>query len=131
MDAIDLAGMSFYGYHGVHREERTLGQRFTVDIRLELDLSPAGRGDDLARTVDYGLAWKAVRDVVEGQPRQLIESVGEGIAVALLERFGAVQTVWVRVAKPWASIAGASSGTVAIELIRGRAALAATPADRP
>ena len=120
MDAIQLVGMTFYGYHGVRPEERTLGQRFTVDVCLELDLGPAGRQDDLTRTVDYGLVWQAVRRIVEGPPRKLIESVGEQVAAGLLAEFEPVRTVRVRIEKPWAPIAGSHVASVAVELSRSR-----------
>ena len=46
-DEILLEGMRFYAYHGVNPEERALGQRFTVDVVLAVDLRRAGRSDDL------------------------------------------------------------------------------------
>ena len=122
MDAIQLTGMTFYGYHGVRPEERTLGQRFTVDVRLELDLQPAGRGDDLERTVNYAQVWRAVHEVVEGSPCNLIESLGERVASTILTRFNPVESVWVRVEKPGAPIGGAATGTVAVEMTRRRSA---------
>lgn len=120
MDVIELAGMSFYGYHGVRAEERSLGQRFTVDVRLELDLAPAGREDDLASTVDYADVWRSVQCVAEGPPARLIETVGTRIIDVLFERFERVEGVSVRIAKPWAPIADAHLSTVAVELRRVR-----------
>ena len=120
MDAIHLAEMTFYGYHGARTEERTLGQPFNVDVRLELDLRPGGESDDLAQTVNYAHVWRAVQAVVEGQPLNLIESVGERVATSLLDQFGPVRAVWVRVEKPCAPIAGAHIRSVAIELTRRR-----------
>ncbi len=32
MDKILIAGIGFYGYHGMRGEEQTLGQRFEVDV---------------------------------------------------------------------------------------------------
>ena len=120
MDAIRLTGMSFYGYHGVRPEERALGQRFVVDVRLELPLWPAGRSDDLAESVDYGLVWHAVQAVVEGPPVKLIERLAEQVAATLLAQFDRVARVTVRVQKPWAPIAGAHLGSVSAELSRSR-----------
>ena len=34
-------------------EERRLGQKFTVDLALSLDLRAAGRSDQLEQTVSY------------------------------------------------------------------------------
>jgi 7,8-dihydroneopterin aldolase/epimerase/oxygenase len=41
MDKMYVTGMKFYGYHGVFAEEQKLGQRFSVDVILLLDLSKA------------------------------------------------------------------------------------------
>jgi dihydroneopterin aldolase len=122
MDAILLRGLTFYGYHGARAEERALGQRFVVDLRLELDLRTAGVSDDLADTVDYSRVHRAVADVLEGEPRNLIESVAERIAAVLLDRFPPIRLVHVTVWKPGAPLAGATAGSVAVELSRARSA---------
>jgi len=118
-DRIVLTGLTFYGYHGVRPEERALGQRFVVDLALEMDLRPAGESDDLALTASYSEIYRAVREVVEGPPRNLLETVAEGIAEATLAASGA-QVVHVRVAKPWAPIKGNTAGTAAVEIHRRR-----------
>jgi dihydroneopterin aldolase len=119
-DAIELSGLAFYAHHGALAEERTLGQRFVVDVRLELDLRAAGRSDDLARTVNYADVWLAVREAVEGPPLNLVEAVAERVAAAILERFEPVDALSVRVFKPAAPIAGAVVGDVAVEIWRRR-----------
>src|SRR3954462_10695610 len=86
-DEILLEGMRFYAYHGVNPEEQALGQRFTVDVVLAVDLRRAGRSDELAHTVSYSAVYKVVRGIVEGEPRQLIEAVPEAIAAAILTGF--------------------------------------------
>ena len=119
-DAIVLRGLTFYAHHGALAEERSLGQRFVVDARLEFDLGPAGRSDDLTRTVNYADAWAVIRDAVEGPPLNLVEAVAERVATALLARFAPVEAVGVRIFKPSAPIAGAVVGDVAVEIIRRR-----------
>lgn len=118
-DKIILEGMVFYGYHGVNPEERSQGQRFVVDLELYKDLSLAGVADDLAATVNYASVFKVAREVVEGQPRNLIEAVAERLADAILARF-AVEAVRVRVRKPWAPIKGSALDWVAVEIVRTR-----------
>src|SRR5687768_10448105 len=92
-DEILLEGLRFYAYHGVNPDERTRGQRFTVDVRLVVDLRRAGQSDDLADTVSYSVVYKLVRGIVEGEPRQLIEAVAEEIAAAILTGFPSVEQV--------------------------------------
>ena len=121
MDTIELRGLTFYGYHGAFAEERQLGQRFVVDVRLGLDLGEAGRLDDLSRTVDYGQVAQTVRSIVEGTPFRLIEALAEALAMAILAGHPAVQEIFVRVEKPSAPVAAAPSGLVAVEIRRRRA----------
>ena len=119
-DAIVLRGLTFYAHHGALAEERTLGQRFVVDARLELDLAAAGRSDDLAMTVNYADVWLAIRDAVEGPPLNLVEAVAERVAGTILGRFERVDAAWVRVFKPSAPIVGAVVGDVSVEVWRRR-----------
>ncbi|MBI4507414.1 MAG: dihydroneopterin aldolase [Chloroflexi bacterium] len=115
-DCICIEGMIFYGFHGVRPEERTLGQRFVVDLAIFRDLAPAARSDALADTVHYARLHDLAREVVEGPPCQLIETVAERLAARVLDAFGG--RVWVRVAKPQAPIRGAVTATTAVEITR-------------
>ncbi|MEU1998550.1 dihydroneopterin aldolase [Nocardia gamkensis] len=79
-DRIELRGLRAYGHHGVFEHERRDGQEFLVDLTVWVDFAVAAASDDLAATVDYGaLAGRAVR-IVEGEPRDLIETVVSEIA---------------------------------------------------
>ena len=63
MDKVYVEGMEFYGYHGVFEEENKLGQRFKVDLTAELDLSKAGKTDDLSYTINYAELYVQFRIV--------------------------------------------------------------------
>jgi dihydroneopterin aldolase len=116
-----LEGMSFYGYHGETQAERTLGNRFHVDVEMRMDLAIAGRTDDIADTVDYSRAFSLVRAVVEEQQYSLIEAIAARIATSLLAEPG-VDSVKVRVGKQ-PPIAGAIDRcSVVIERFRGGSA---------
>lgn len=119
MDKIFMNRMQFWGYHGVFAEENKLGQRFYVDLVLELDLKPASESDDLEKTVDYGKAYKVVQGIVEGQARDLVETVTEEIAAKVLEAFPVVQRITAKVIKPDPPIAG-HYDSVAVEMTRER-----------
>ncbi|GGE54163.1 dihydroneopterin aldolase [Pullulanibacillus camelliae] len=119
MDKIYLNGMSFYGYHGVYSEENKLGQRFNADIILKLDLRPAGRTDDLEKTINYADVYNLTKRIIEGPPKKLVEAVAEEIADQLLKTFPRVQECLVKVIKPDPPIPG-HYDSVAIELTRGR-----------
>ncbi len=97
-DLLVLEGMSFYGYHGETEAERTLGNRFRVDVEIRIDLSAAGRSDHLADTLDYAHAFALIRQIVENEQCNLLEAVADRVARRLLDE-PRVEGVKVRVGK--------------------------------
>jgi len=98
MDRLLLHGMVFFGRHGHRPAERELGQRFSVDVELDVDTARAATSDSLADTVNYSDAYADVKAVVEAEPANLLETVAARIAERVLARPG-VQAVLVRVRK--------------------------------
>jgi dihydroneopterin aldolase len=119
-DRILLEGMVFFGYHGTLPAERELGQRFVVDVELRLDLRPAGLSDDLGLTVDYGEVHRQAKQVVEGEPVDLTETVAERISASVLEEHPSIESVRVRVAKPDVRLDGTVLRGSAVEIVRRR-----------
>jgi dihydroneopterin aldolase len=103
-DRIRIRGIRGTGHHGVFEHERANGQTFIVDVTLHLDTSLAGRTDELAHTVDYGVVANEVHALIVGEPVDLIETLAERIADACLD-WPAVAVVDVAVHKPEAPIA--------------------------
>ena len=119
-DRIVLEGMRFYGFHGVNPEERVLGQEYLVDLTVEMDLSPAGGSDRLDDTISYAHIYRAVRDVMEGEPRNLLEAAAQAIADRVLSEFP-VDAVIVRVKKPHPPIRGSVIESATVEIYRRKA----------
>lgn len=97
-DAVRLNGLTFFACHGALPHERTVPQEFQVDVEILTDLKPAGVSDRLTDTVDYALIARRVRQVMEGESRQLLEALAESIAESLLS-LGPTAAVRVRVKK--------------------------------
>ena len=54
MDKVFLKNVEIFANHGVFQEEKTLGQKFILDIELFLDTKEAGLTGDLTKSVHYG-----------------------------------------------------------------------------
>lgn len=100
MDRMVLHRMEYYGYHGVFAEERKLGQRYYIDLEIDMDLSEAGRNDDLTKTINYAEIHELVKQIVENKSFQLIEALGEHIASSLLDTYTIINALTVKVTKP-------------------------------
>ena len=104
MDKVVLAGLEFYGRHGVHDEETKLGARFVIDLELFLPL--AGIADRLQETVDYSAVYEAVKHEVTISRFYLIEALANRIAEKILASQPKVERLLVRVHKPHAPLQG-------------------------
>ena len=93
-----LSGLTAFGYHGNNPAERKLGQTFTTDLEVVLDTQRAAASDSVDDTVSYPRLEEAARKVLEGEPANLLETVAERIASAILKHPEVVQ-VTVRVTK--------------------------------
>ncbi|KAH9294552.1 hypothetical protein KI387_040244, partial [Taxus chinensis] len=105
-DKLVLQGLKFHGFHGVSEEERKLGQKFLVDIDAWLDLKKAGKSDKLEDTVSYDEIYSLVKEIIEGAPRALLESVVESIASAIFGKFPQIHSLRIRVGKPHVAVSG-------------------------
>ena len=102
-DRIVLTGLRVFGYHGVFASERREGQEFVIDVELETDTRAAASTDAHEDAVDYAVVAQHAADIVSGEPVNLIETLAERIAVALLAD-DRVSSVHVTVHKPSAPI---------------------------
>jgi len=119
-DRILLEGMVFHGRHGTLPAERELGQPFVVDIELRLNLQAAGLTDDLTQTVDYSEVHRQAKEIVEGPPVSLTETLAERIAGTVLEDHPMVEAVRVKVAKPNVRLDETVLTGSAVEIVRHR-----------
>ncbi|MDB5646590.1 dihydroneopterin aldolase [Methylobacterium sp.] len=118
-DRILVERIAVFAYHGLLAEETRLGQRFYVSLDCRLDLAPAGRSDDVARTVSYADLTEIVVRIATERRFALIEALAEAIAAEILEQHPPIIELRVRVDKPSAPVPAIIDG-VAIEIVRTR-----------
>jgi len=126
MDRIKLKELRFFGHHGILPEEQENGQHFMVSLWVGLDLSTAGKSDDLESGVDYREIIRLTGEVIEGPPVKLLETLAERIAERILTQFPAVDSLTVEVGKSNPPISIDSAGTF-VEITRRREKEATPP----
>ena len=84
-----------------------------------MNLGRAGRSDRLEDTISYAHIYRAVREVMEGEPRNLLEAAAQSIADRVLTDFP-VESVGVRVKKPHPPIRGSVIEYATVEIFRRR-----------
>ncbi|KAK7396785.1 hypothetical protein VNO78_17943 [Psophocarpus tetragonolobus] len=118
-DKLILRGLSFHGFHGAKPEERKLGQKFLVDIDAWMDLEAAGKSDQLTDTVSYTEIYDIAKEVLEGSPHNLLESVAHVIAITTLTNHKQISAVRVKLGKPHVAVQGPVD-YLGVEILRRR-----------
>jgi dihydroneopterin aldolase len=106
MYVIRMKNCAFFARHGVLDEEERLGQRFYVDAALTVDPGRALVEDSIEDTVNYGIAFTVIEEIITGQRRFLIESLALEVARALTARFPQIKKAEITVRKPNAPVPG-------------------------
>ena len=98
MGKISLEGMEFYARHGYYEEERVIGNKYSVDVTLEVDFSEAASDDKLDGTVNYERVYEIVRDVMSIDAN-LLEHLAGKMIKALKDNFSEARKVQVKISK--------------------------------
>ncbi len=96
---IELHGIELHGYHGVLEHERQEGQRFLVDLELDLADATAADTDRIGDAVDYRDVVATVVELSDARAYHLLEAFATAIADTLVQRFP-LSRARVRVRKP-------------------------------
>lgn len=98
MGKIALEGLEFFAFHGFHKEEKKIGNRYGVDIIVETNLNEASYHDELAETVDYTQLYEVVRTEMQ-QPASLLEHIAQRIIDRVFTTFTRVIAIEVTISK--------------------------------
>jgi dihydroneopterin aldolase len=118
-DQVFVTGLALHAYHGVMQHEAKVGQTFTLDLTLDLDLSEASRSDKLAHTVGYDQVVAVASQAFCAKRYRLVEAAAGAVADTVLARFPQVQLVRITIHKPHAPIA-ATFDDVGVSIVRDR-----------
>ena len=118
-DRIFIKGLTLHAYHGVMPHEAKVGQSFSIDMTLDIDLSAAARSDTVMDTVSYDKVVEAARGAFSSKRFRLIEAAAGTVADAILSTFPPVRAVEVTIHKPHAPIA-ATFSDVGVTIYRKR-----------
>ena len=98
MAFVSLEGMEFYAHHGYYEEERKIGNKYSVDVKMELNVDLAAKEDKLEGTVDYEQVYQLISKVMFKEAA-LLEYLANLIIELLTSKFPQVKKVWVKVSK--------------------------------
>jgi len=100
-----LQGLDFHAFHGVYPEENLLGNRFRVDIKMQVEVPFNPINEDLGHTVDYVIVYNLVKKEMD-IPCKLLETLGQKICNAVAVEFPSVLSIETSISKANPAIGG-------------------------
>ena len=85
MDKIIIRDLRANVLVGTLEREQKYRQEVAAALTLELDLSAAGKHDDLAKSVDYSEIARRARQIMETGRFKLLEALGNALGEMLME----------------------------------------------
>ena len=117
MIKVGLHGAEFFARHGFYKVEQILGNYFVVNIEACFNPQATAINDDLNNTLNYERLYE-ITEAAMTIPKQLLETVAQGIADDIMHQFPYISTLQVEVKKlnpPLKGKVAASSITVYIK----------------
>lgn len=102
-ERVFVSNLCVFGRHGVGRAEKSLGQKFYVDIDCTVE-RPAPRLDRMDDTVCYAELCDMAEKLSHERTFNLIETFAGELAQQILAAYGRVSSVRVTIRKPSAPI---------------------------
>ena len=95
---IELENMEFRAFHGCYEQEKVVGNRFRVDLAIEVEAGEAAESDDLSKSVNYLKVYELVASQMK-VTSNILENVAKRIADALYADFPRIEKLTVKVSK--------------------------------
>ncbi len=103
-DEIRIEMLEVYAYHGVFPAEKRKGQTFMVNATLYTDIRKSAREDNLELSTNYSDVCHFITEWMQEKKYDLIETVAEGLAQAILLKYDLISKVDLEIRKPEAPI---------------------------
>jgi dihydroneopterin aldolase len=98
MGLIQIENMEFYSFHGHYKEERIVGNRFLVDLTIEVDMNVPQESDNLKDAVNYQRIYEIVKLQMEIKSH-LLEHIASRILIAIYTDINGIKKATVKVSK--------------------------------
>ena len=77
MFTINLHNLNFFSFHGLHEEEKILGNNFVVHVSLSI--LPSGNITSLGQTINYASVYRIIKQRM-AVPTALLETLAQDMA---------------------------------------------------
>ncbi len=105
MTFLEIKGMKFHSFIGHYDEEKEIGNRFNVDIKIGVEIQQAAESDKLKDALDYVSVYKTIKKEMQ-EKCNLVENVAMRIKSVIFEKFPQAESIYLKITKLSPKIGG-------------------------
>ncbi len=105
MEYLEITGMKFHSFIGHFDEEKQIGNKFNVDIKIKTNCKRSGKTDKLEDALDYVEIYKVIKTEMQ-KKCNLVENVSVRIKSSIFKKFPQVQGLVLKISKLSPKIGG-------------------------
>ena len=95
---IELEEMEFFAFHGVFEQEALVGNRFRVNLKMNVDITEAMLTDEVTDTVSYADAFEVINREMKIRAK-LLEHLTGRITSRLFGSFPSIDEIEIKLSK--------------------------------
>ncbi|MBL4578124.1 MAG: dihydroneopterin aldolase, partial [Flavobacteriales bacterium] len=97
MARITLTGMEFFSHHGYYDDEITRGNKFVIDLNIDVDTSAASASDDLEEALNYEVVYELIKSEMAIRSN-LLEHVAKRMVDRIKKEFPEIEELELTIA---------------------------------
>lgn len=98
MGIIEIEDMEFFAYHGCFEEEKIIGNKFLVNIKIEANCSKAALTDNLEDALNYQTIYQYIKKEMAIKSN-LLEHVAQRIINSIQNDFPTIENILIKISK--------------------------------
>jgi dihydroneopterin aldolase len=96
MFTIQLSNLKFFSFHGLHEEERVLGNEYEINVAVTF--TETGAITTLGQTIDYVKVYNIIKQRME-MPTALLETVAQDLAQLIYTADSRITSISINIKK--------------------------------
>ena len=98
MARITLTGMEFFSHHGYYDDEITRGNKFVIDLNIDVDTAAASASDDLEEALNYEVVYELIKSEMAIRSN-LLEHAAKRMVDRIKKEFPEIEELELTIAK--------------------------------
>lgn len=98
MAILSIENIEFHSYHGIYDIEKKIGNKFLIDLKIEIPIIKSSLLDDVSYSIDYQELLNVIKKEMQ-IPSNTLENLLHRIIKQIFNKFNNIKWLWIKIHK--------------------------------